>query len=702
MKNRIKAFFQRNANSAIKSKQLAMSLDIFTEQDYEALKAFLHQLVEEGFLLREGKRFKYTPKGNEKTVKGEFNIMKDGSGFLFKDRVPGGGYYISSRYFNTAFHGDTVELSVAAKELKGRNRVLMTGQIVNVIERKWKEISGTLSLEGSFYIVKPDIPEIHRNLYIPEALLNGAKPGDRVFVGDIHWTNPKINPEARVIEVVGKGEGVNVDVITLAREFNLPSKFAKKTLEEARAISEEIPAEEIARREDFREKNVFTIDPEDAKDFDDALSLETLPNGNYEIGIHIADVSHYVTQNSALDKDALERGNSVYLVGAVIPMLPEELSNGICSLVPYRDRLTYSVVVEMSPRAKVLNYRIVKTVINSKRRFSYEEAQQVIETGKGDLAGDITILNKIAVALRTKRMKSGSIEFGSDEVKFVLGDDGEVTGVRRKQLQESNKLIEEFMLLANRIVAEHVNKKRRETEIVPYVYRIHDKPDKEKMREFARFVKSLGFLVNFSDSPTPQQLNALMEAVKQKEEEVIVNELAIRSMAKAIYSTENIGHYGLGFVHYAHFTSPIRRYADLLVHRILHYYSENKGKALYQETPLRGICAHISLTERSAVEAERLSVKRKYIEYLKPLVGQDFDGIISGVTGFGFFVKLAESLAEGLVHVRDIEGDYFTFEEKNYRLKGERSGRVYRLGDKVKVKLIRVSPERSNVDFTIA
>lgn len=702
MKNKIKAYFQRNANTPIKAKQLAKHLDIFTEQEYEALKAFLFQLSEEGFLVRDGKRFKYLSRTQDKTVKGEFNIQKDGSGFVYKDRVQGGGYYISSRYFNTAFHGDTVELSVAAKELKGRNRVLMTGQIVSVVERKWHEISGIISKEGSFFILKPDIPEIHRNIYIPEADLNGAVAGDRVFVGEINWSNPKINPEAKVVEVVGKGEGVDVDVITIAREFNLPFKFAKKTFEEARAFSEEVTEDEAAKREDFRSKNVFTIDPEDAKDFDDALSIETLESGNYEIGIHIADVSHYVRPGTSLDKEAIERGNSVYLVGAVIPMLPEELSNGICSLVPYRDRLTYSVVVEMSSRGKVLNYRIVKTVINSKRRFSYEEAQQVIETGKGDLVSEITTLNKLAKILRQKRMKSGSIDFATDEVKFLIGGDGEVLGVKRKEMKDSNKMIEEFMLLANKIVAEHVNKSKSETEVVPFVYRIHDKPDKEKMREFARFVKSLGFLVNFSDSPTPQQFNALMEAVKQKEEEVLVSELSIRTMAKAIYSTDNIGHYGLGFGYYAHFTSPIRRYADLLVHRILFHHGATKGKIMYNETELRGISAHISLTERTAVEAERLSVRKKYLEYLTPLVGEEFDGIISGVTSFGFFVKLADSLAEGLVHVRDIEGDYFTFEEKNYCLRGERSGRIYRLGDKVRTKLIRVNPERSNVDFTIA
>ncbi|KAB2907141.1 MAG: ribonuclease R [Ignavibacteriales bacterium] len=702
MKNRIKSYFQRNINYAIKAKQLANDLNIYTEQEYEAMKAFLHRLCEEGFLVREGKRYKHLPKENGKTVKGEFNIMKDGSGFLFKDRVPGGGYYISSRYFNTAFHGDTVEISVAAKELKGRNRVLMTGQVINVLERKWNVISGTLTKEGSFYIVKPDIPEIHRNLYIHDGDLNGAKVGDRVFAGNIQWTNPKINPEAKVIEVVPKGEGIDLDVVTISREFNLPFKFSNGALEEAKEIRIEISPEELAKREDFRDKDVFTIDPADAKDFDDALSLQRLENGNYEIGVHIADVGHYVKPDSKLDKEALERGNSVYLVGAVIPMLPESLSNGICSLVPGEERLTYSAVFEITPRGKVLNYRLVKTVIKSKRRFSYEEAQEVIKTGKGDLAEDLTALNKIAEILRNKRMKAGSIEFGSDEVEFILGEEGEVLGVKRKVQEESNKLIEEFMLLANKTVAEHINKKRREHEIIPFVYRIHDKPDKEKMREFARFVKSLGYTVGFNDSPTPQQLNALMNAVKLKEEEVIVNELAIRSMAKAAYSTENIGHYGLGFKDYTHFTSPIRRYSDLLAHRILAHFTETKGKGLYKEPPLRAWCEHISLTERTAIEAERLSVRMKYIEYLQPLVGQEFDGIISGVTSFGFFVKLADSLAEGLVHVRDIESDYFTYEEKYYLLKGERSGKTYRLGDKVRVKLIRVIPERSNVDFTIA
>lgn len=696
MKKEIKSLFKKNAGRSFKAKEIAKRLYIKDEYEYNALKGALHQLCEENFLSKNGKRFKVVTDFNNKLI-GTLQVNRSGYGFVIVKNSNTGDIFIPERNLGTAFSGDTVEVSLFAKQ-KGRN---IEGQIIDVVERKRKHIVGTLKRSNSFYVVKPDEQDIHRDIYISKESLNNAKTNDKVVVGDIVWSSALLNPEGKIVEVLGKSGSKEVEISVIAKEFNLPVKFPVNVEEEAADISGEISDNEIKKRLDLREKNIVTIDPADAKDFDDAVSIEKTENGNYLVGIHIADVSHYVSQNSSLDKEAEQRGNSVYLVGKVIPMLPEKLSNNICSLVPNQDRLTYSVLVELTSRGKIISHKILKTIINSKRRFTYEEAQEIIETRKGDYAEDILLLNKLAVMLRKKRMREGSINFTSTEVRFELDENNQPVKILLKELKESNMLIEEFMLLANQVVAKHIYAVP-ENEVKPFVYRIHDLPDREKLVEFARFVKSLGYSFDVSAGNKPKQFQKLLEDVKGKEEEAVINDLAIRSLAKAVYSPNNIGHYGLGFKYYSHFTSPIRRYADLIVHRLLFNYIEGNRKPLLTLKKLDAVCNHISYSERNAIEAERLSVKLKQIEYLKNHVGDEFHAVVSGVTNFGLFVKLTDNLAEGLIKMKDLEGDYYVYDEKKYALVGKRTKRTFRLGDKVNVKLIRVDIEKKEVDFLIA
>lgn len=696
MKKELKAFFNRNQGRGFKSKDIADKLGFNADHEYASLKAVLHKLESESFLIRVGKKYQLNKVQQSNRLKGRLEINRNGFGFVNINNEKHGDIFIAARNIGTAFDGDLVEVELFAKQ-KGKN---IEGQIVSIVERKRKEYVGVIKKSKSFFFISLDDPKLHRDIYITEAKLNGAKTGDKVVVGKLVWDSSMLNPEGEVIEVLGKSGSHETDIVSIAREFDLKYKFSAAVLAEAENISTAIPQEEIKKRLDYRSKNVFTIDPEDAKDFDDALSLEKLENGNLSIGIHIADVSHYVKQNSSLDAEAYERGNSVYFVGRVIPMLPEKLSNQICSLVPFEDRLTYSVIIEMTPRGKIINYSIDKTIINSKRRFTYEDAQKVIESGKGDLAEDILQLNKIAEIYRKKRMREGSFNFISPEVKFILDENGVPVSIIIKQLKQSNMLVEEFMLLANKLVATQIAVPKSGA-IKPFVYRIHDLPDQEKIVEFSRFVKTLGYTFDPNASSKSIGFQNLLNQVKGKAEEVLINELAIRSMAKAIYSPNNIGHYGLGFNYYSHFTSPIRRYSDLIVHRLIFNYQYLKSGEIYSLAQLEEICENISASERNAVEAERFSVKQKQIEYLKNNQGDEFSAIISGITNFGIFVKITEILAEGLVRLRDLDDDYYIHDEKNYSIVGKRTKKQYRLGDKIYVKLIRVDEERSELDFKI-
>lgn len=696
MKKNIKAFFKNHPSLKIKSKELASKLGITQEYEYAELKHVLHKLVEEGYLEKQGKRYQLSGYKENKLI-GSLQMVGNGDyGFvILKDSLQK-DVFIAGKNLNTALDGDVVEVKLLSRN-RGKN---IEGLIVDIIERKHTEITGTLNKSRSFYFVTTDNKKINRDIYIHPSKLNGAKSGDKVVVGNINWETAELNPEGQILEVFGKAGSYDAETASIAHEFGLSYQFPNKVLKEAEKISEKIPDTEIKTRLDLRDKIVFTIDPEDAKDFDDAVSIENLENGNFRIGVHIADVSHYVRQGTALYNEALKRGTSVYIVGKVIPMLPERLSNTICSLVPNKDRLTFSVIAEMNSTGKIISYEIQKTIINSKRRFTYDEVQAILDNGKGEFYEQISQLNKIAKTLRANRIKKGSINFFSPEVVFKLDKNGVPLEINIKAVKESHNLVEEFMLMANQVVAGHVKPKSKQTAI-PFVYRIHDLPDKEKLNEFARFVKSLGYSFDPNAANKSKQFQILLDSVVGTEEENVINEVAIRSMAKAVYSTNNIGHYGLGFKNYTHFTSPIRRFPDLTVHNLIYnVLNKNNEKNLSVEE-LEEICDHSSAQERNAINAERLSVKLKQIEYLKSKVGQDFLGVVSGITNFGIFIELNDSLAEGMIKLRNMEDDFYVFDEKNYSITGKRTGRKIRLGDKVNVKLIRVDEEKREIDFIL-
>ncbi|MDR3610046.1 MAG: ribonuclease R [Ignavibacteriaceae bacterium] len=696
MKKKIIALFKKNSGRGFKSRDIAKMLTIIDQHEYDSLKSFLHSMVEEGSLIRSGKRYMLNNIPRSNKITGELQITQGGFGFVIPKDPGYKDVFIAARNLSTAFNGDTVEVILFANQ-RGKN---LEGQITGILKRKRDEIVGTLQKTNSFYFLKPDDRDLHRDIYISKNNLKGAKTGDKVIAGNIKWESPDLNPEGEIIEFLGKSGSHDTEIISLAHEFNLSYRFSDKTLLETEQINEEYTPEDLKERIDCRNKTVFTIDPVDAKDFDDALSIELLENDNYSVGIHIADVSNYVNYHTNLDKEAFIRGNSVYLVGKVIPMLPEKLSNNICSLVPYKDRLTYSVIVEISKRGKLVKYEIEKSIINSKRRFTYEEVQEIIDNGKGDFAKEIVQMNSLAQTLRKKRLREGSIDFFSPEVKFELDENGAPIRIYKKETQPSNMLVEEYMLLANKLVAKHIAAPEKGA-VKPFVYRVHDLPDNEKIYEFSKFVKSLGYSFDPNAASKSNQFHLLMQSVKGTEEEAVINELAIRTMAKAIYSIHNIGHYGLGFKYYTHFTSPIRRYSDLMVHRLLFQYMKKKGNFKYSSEELDEISDHLSITERNAVEAERKSVKLNQIEYLQNHIGEQFHAIISGVTHFGIFVKITDILAEGLVKLRDLENDAYVYDERKYALVGKAGRKQYRLGDKVIVKLIRVDVERSELDFLI-
>ncbi|RJP59676.1 MAG: ribonuclease R [Ignavibacteriales bacterium] len=695
MKKEIKAFFTRHPSVKIKPRELSKKLNAREPHLYEKLKETLFRLYKEGLLEKEGKRYFLHLSQAQKKNNGVIQIIDDGKyAFVVLNDSPIKDVFVSERNLGNALNGDVVEIEIFDKQ-RGKNK---EGKVLRVIERKNKEIVGKLVKSNSTYFVIPDQPELHRDIYIHKQDLHGAKNGDKVLVADIVWDDNSANPQGVIKDNFGKAGSYEAEIMNIAREFNLNYKFPPKVINQANKTEIDITEEEIKSRMDIRDKIVFTIDPDDAKDFDDALSVEELSNGNLLIGIHIADVAHYVTEGSPIFKEAQKRANSVYLVGTVIPMLPEKLSNQICSLVPNEDRLTFSVVIEMTKRTKIIDYKISKTIINSRRRFTYNEVQEILDHNSGDFFEEISLLNKIAKQLRSKRMNQGSINFHTPEVNFKLDENGVPTDIIIKEVKDSHKLVEEFMLLANQVIATHVNKQKKNS--IPFVYRVHDLPDEEKLKEFASFVKSLGYTFEPSAANKSKEFQRLLEEVEGTSDNALINEVAIRSMAKAVYSTDNIGHYGLGFKYYTHFTSPIRRFPDLIVHKILfdNLHGRDSG---YNSAKLESICDHCSAQERSAINAERLSVKLKQMEYLKNRIGEEFTAIISGITNFGIFVELRENLSEGLIRLRDIKDDYYIFDQKQYAIIGQDTGKKYRLGDKINVKLIRVDESKRETDFAL-
>ena len=638
-------------------------------------------------------------KGSKKTahlhlLKGVLDISRSGMGFVLVEGQAK-DIKIKPNDFGRAFHGDIVRVEVD-KHTSGNQRI--EGRIVEVVERKQSEFMGNLNISKNFAFFTADTEKLMPDFFIPIDKINGAVDGDRVLVKMIKWGKADKKPEGEVLSVI-TAENINDFAMReILTDTGFPIGFDDEVMKAANALSENITREEIKKRKDCRDILTFTIDPIDAKDFDDAISIRNLDNGCYEIGVHIADVSHFVTPNSILDKSAYERATSVYLPDRVNPMLPEKISNELCSLRPNEDKYTFSCIFQITNKAEIKHKWIGRTIIHSDHRFSYEDVQEIIETKDGLHHRAILLLNDLAQQFRKERFNKGAINFSSQEVRFKLDEKGKPLGIVIKESKEAHKLIEEFMLLANRTVAEYISKIKVNKEPIPFPYRIHNTPDEEKLKPFAAFAKKFGYMFDLKDEEAiAKSFNQLLKDVAGKPEQHVLEQLGIRTMAKAVYTSENIGHYGLGFEHYCHFTSPIRRYPDVMAHRIL---QECLEKNLKLDKKMDEKCKHCSDRERKAMEAERASNKYKQVEFMQQYLGEEFEGIISGVAAFGFFVETLLHKCEGMVTVRDLsEYDDFRLDETDYALVGLRTKKKFRMGDAVTIKVVAANLGKRQLDY---
>jgi len=695
--------FGKNPSRPLNYKQISSQLGIKDRAGKDLVAKILRELTKtkEIIEVKPGK-FKLNPdllkeiSPPSSFITGIVDMKQTGKAYVANDEG-GEDIYIAANNTFTAMDSDHVKVMLFPHR-KGRKT---EGQIVEVIKRNKENYVGVIEVSPNFAFLIPDNSAVPIHIFIPKSKINGAKNGQKVIVKLTEWPEHSKNPFGEVINVLGMPGNNNVEMQSILAEFDFPLSFPDQVIAAAHKMDKSISQSEISKRKDFRNTITFTIDPVDAKDFDDALSLKKLDSGNWEVGVHIADVSHYVTENSVIDKEALSRGTSIYLVDRVIPMLPEVLSNELCSLRPHEDKLCFSAVFELDEKAKVLSQWIGKTIINSDRRFAYEKVQEIIESGKGEFLQEITVLNNLAKILRQKRFDKGAINFKSNDIRFNLDEDGKPLSVYVKEQKDSNKLIEEFMLLANRKVAEFIGKSTaKEPKPRTFVYRIHDEPNPEKLNTFVEFINKLGYSLNVkSRNKLASSFNQLFEQIHGKGEENMIETIAIRTMSKAEYSTKNIGHYGLAFPYYSHFTSPIRRYPDLITHRLLHWYLN--GQKSVNQNEYEKICQQASELERRAEKAERESIKYKQAEYMLEHIGKKFSGLISGVSKWGLYVQIEENMCEGMVRLKDMKDDFYYLDEDNYQVIGQHYGDKYKLGDRVYIIVKKIDLSKKQMDFEL-
>ncbi|MFV0507321.1 MAG: ribonuclease R [Bacteroidales bacterium] len=697
-KKRLKAtilkLFFKEPGRTFNYKQIAAALGIMDAQTKNLVTVSLDELQDQE-KIESVSRGKYRLISHEGCAVGIIEVDENGESFLVPDGGRVGVVYIPHNKLLNTFEGDTVKIKLFAK----RRRQRLEGEVIEVINRAKSKFVGTIEVTKNFAFLVPN-SRVKFDIFIPKAELNGAQHGQKAIAEITDWPPRAKNPFGTIIDVLGNSGSNNAEMHAILAEYDLPYEYPQNIIDEAEKIADQIDSKEIAKRRDMRSVLTCTIDPADAKDFDDALSLQILENGNYEVGVHIADVTHYVRPNSLIEEEAKNRATSVYLVDRVVPMLPERLSNFICSLRPNEDKLCFSAVFELNDKAEIVKEWFGRTVINSDKRFTYEEAQTIIETEEGELSNLVLPLNRISAQLRARRMQHGAFNFERNEVRFNLDENGKPLSVYIKEPKASNELIEEFMLLANKQVASFVGRPKKQGDKPrTFVYRIHDKPDPEKLQTFSTFIKRFGYEVSLNNATgVAKSLNKVLHDVKNKAEQNLVETLAVRTMSKAEYSTRNIGHYGLSFDFYSHFTSPIRRYPDMMVHRLLAYYLDG-GKSVDQNE-YEELCKHSSTMENLAANAERTSIKYKQVEFMEDKIGAVFNGVISGVTEWGIYVEL-ENMCEGMIPIRSLKDDFYIFDEENYCLVGKRTHNTFQLGENLSVKVARADLEKKQLDFEL-